>query len=86
MQKTININNKKTTVKQIIAKTVGMTKGDDYISEINGARVVWNYRHDEHNGIFNYVCEKELANNISVMFTGGDKHYPCDIYYLEYKS
>ena len=74
MQKTININKKPMTAKQIINAKAGTTNGGDYISTINGTDIVWQYRTHYPNGYYDErppVCRPEKANVITVVNAGG---------------
>lgn len=76
MQKTLSVNGKKFTAKQIVSEKVGVTNGEDFISILNGVRVIWNYRHNDNDNYFNPVCNESEANNIQVVLwrdTGDEK-------------
>lgn len=71
MQKTLTVNGKKFTAKQIakLFDPANMTNGNDYIININGDKYFANYR-EMQDPPFALTCDADRANAIALMPEG----------------
>ena len=71
MQKTLTVNGKKFTARQIakLFNPANMTRGDDYIIHLNGEKYFANYRQIQ-DSYFAPTCDADRANAIALMPEG----------------
>jgi hypothetical protein len=76
MQKSLTINGKRFTAKQIakMFDTKNMTNGEDFIVSLNGQKYFANYRQVQ-DPPYAPVCSRSDANAIALMPDNGSYHY-----------